>query len=66
MSGDLAGDANRMRHWHSLTREQQVQAIRDLARLGMSERTISAATDLTVEQVRRALGKSSPPGDSRV
>lgn len=37
-----------------LTRDQQVQAIRRLRAMGMSDHTISTATRLSVEQVKAA------------
>jgi uncharacterized protein YoaH (UPF0181 family) len=42
-----------MAHFHSLTREQQADAVRRLAATGMSDFGISAATRLSVEQIRR-------------
>lgn len=45
-----------MRHFLLLDRNQQAQAIRRLVASGMSEHTVSTATGLSVEQVRRVLG----------
>jgi hypothetical protein len=44
-------------HFRSLDREQQAAAIRRLARLGMSDHGIAAATALSVEMVRRILSE---------
>jgi hypothetical protein len=52
---------SRMGHFHTLTREEQAQAIRQLARDGYSDYGISAATQLAIEQVRRVLGDAADP-----
>lgn len=58
----LAGDpdTDRMRHFATLDREQQAQAIRRLANLGWSESSIAAASRLSVEQIRRVLAELHP------
>jgi len=43
-----------------LSQPEQVQAIRKLSRSGMSDHGISAATQLSVEQVRRILAEQTP------
>jgi hypothetical protein len=50
----------RMTHFHTLTRQEQAQAIHRLAREGWSEYGISHATELAIEQVRRVLGTVPP------
>jgi hypothetical protein len=45
-----------MQNFHSLTREQQARAIRDMARDGFSDHGIARATRLSVEMVRRVIG----------
>lgn len=40
-----------------LTRDQQVEAIRRLHALGMSDHTIASATRLSVEMIRRLLAE---------
>ena len=52
-------DADRMRHFHALDREQQAQAIRRLGATGLSEHGIAQATGLSVEMVRQVLGERS-------
>jgi len=52
----------RMAAFESLTREQQIAAIRRLAQNGYTDHGISHATRLSVEQVRQALGERD--GDS--
>ncbi len=49
-------DDARMRAFHALDRSQQEAAIRRLAAVGMTERSIAQATQLSVEFVRRLLG----------
>lgn len=44
-------------HWHTLTREQQADAIRRMHAEGMSDTTIAAATQLTVEFINRVIGQ---------
>jgi len=41
----------------TMTRQQQAQAMRKMAAAGWSEFTISHATALSIEQVRRVLGE---------
>jgi len=48
-------EAAAMRHFHSLSREQQADAIRRLAATGMSEVGIARATRLSIERVRRVV-----------
>lgn len=48
-------EARRRYHFASLNCEQQADAIRRLAAAGHGETTISAATSLSVEQIRRVL-----------
>jgi hypothetical protein len=55
MSAPAQGAA-KMAYFLMLTRDEQVQAIRRLAASGLSDHTISAATQLSVEQVRAILG----------
>ncbi len=52
-------DAMRMRHFHTLAREQQAETVRRLAALGWTDHGISHATLLSVEHVRRALADHS-------
>lgn len=53
----LYGDrGDRMRHYATLSRDEQEAAIRQLARDGHADHTIAHATGLAVEQVRRILG----------
>lgn len=54
-------DADRMRHFHALTREQQAEAIRQLAAAGQSETAIASATGLSVEFVRHVIGERGTP-----
>jgi hypothetical protein len=51
-------------HFLLLSRAEQAGAIRRLATLGWSDFTISAATRLSVEQVRRILAGSLDPAPS--
>lgn len=51
---DADQDAH-MRHFNSLPYQEQLAAIRRLAATGQSERTIAAATALSVEMIRRVL-----------
>lgn len=44
-------------HFLLLTHDQQVQAIRRLHAMGMSDHTIAAATRLSVEMIRRLLAE---------
>ena len=46
-----------MRNFVTLTRAEQAQAIRGLARAGMSDYGIAAATQLSVEMIRNILGQ---------
>jgi hypothetical protein len=60
--GDIGGTldmtALRRMHFHSLSREEQAQAIRRLAVEGRGDHSIAAATGLSVEQIRRVLAIS--------
>ena len=47
-----------MRNFLTLTQDEQAQAIRRLARAGMSDHGIVSATRLSVEMVRKILGNS--------
>lgn len=47
-----------------LTRAEQAAAIRQLARAGLSDWQLAHASRLSVEQIRRILGRGSPPGDA--
>lgn len=49
----------RMNYFLLLTAEQQQQSIRRLARSGMADSSIAAATGLHVDDVRRALAQSA-------
>jgi hypothetical protein len=49
--------ARQMAHFHLLSREEQEQAIRRLANAGYAEQTISAATQLSVEMIKRVLAE---------
>lgn len=51
-------DAQRLRHFAALDREQQAQAIQRLAATGYGDNTIASATGLSVEMIRRILGES--------
>lgn len=55
-------DERRMRHFRELDYSQQREAIRRLAAAGHSDDVISSATQLSLEQVRRALGSDDPQG----
>lgn len=57
LSGTHATDESRMRHFHTLTRSAQGEAIRRLAALGQSEHMIARATGLSVEMIRRVMGE---------
>ena len=46
-----------MRNFAMLTRAEQAQAIRRLARSGMSDHGIASATALSVEMIRTILGQ---------
>jgi hypothetical protein len=59
MPPDASQDA-RTRYFHALPHEEQLAAIRRLSAAGQTERTIAAATALSVEMIRRVLeGKLS-------
>ncbi len=47
----------RLNYFLLLTREEQREAIARLARDGMSDSTIAAATRLSVEMIRKILGE---------
>lgn len=53
----FSGDRARTAHFAALDREQQEQAVRRLAATGMGDHTIAAATQLSIEQIRRILGE---------
>lgn len=53
-----AAPPRELEHFERLDREQQEQAIRQLARDGMSAYAIAAATRLSVEQIRQILAAS--------
>lgn len=59
IGGKLDMTALARMHFHALDREQQAQAVRRLAATGQSEHTISHATGLAVEQVRRVLTEAA-------
>lgn len=59
LSGTHATDEARMRHFHTLTRSAQGEAIRRLAAMGQGEHTIAHATGLSVKQIRRVLAEVS-------
>jgi hypothetical protein len=50
-----------MAHFHTLTRQEQAEAIHRMAAEGWSEYGISHATQLAIEQIRRVLGDAVPP-----
>lgn len=50
-------DRAALRHFHALNFEEQANAIRRLATMGMSDHGIAAATRLSVEFVRRILAE---------
>lgn len=50
-----------MHYFLLLTPEEQQQSVRRLARSGMVDSSIAAATGLSVEQVRRALAQPVAP-----
>jgi DNA-binding NarL/FixJ family response regulator len=50
-------DSKRMEQFHTLSREQQAQAIRQLASSGMTDHGIAAACRLSVEMVRAILSQ---------
>lgn len=45
------------RDFHSLDHEQQLHAVRNMARAGLGDHTIASATGLSVEMVRRFLAE---------
>jgi hypothetical protein len=49
---------SRMNHFVMLSHEDQVEAIKRLARSGMSDHGIAAAAGLAVEQVRSIIGRT--------
>jgi hypothetical protein len=51
------GVSRELFHFQLLDRDQQEQAVRRLAASGMGDYTIAAATRLSVEVIRRILGK---------
>jgi hypothetical protein len=50
-------DPERMRHWHSLTHEQQCLAVLSMADAGQSDIAIAYATGWSREYVRHVLGE---------
>jgi DNA invertase Pin-like site-specific DNA recombinase len=50
-----------LHHFLLLDRQQQAQALRRMVASGMSERTVAAASGLSVEQVRRVIADSDAP-----
>ncbi len=50
-----ASDASRMRHFHALSHDEQVAAIRRLSEDGQSAHGIARATGVSVEQIRALL-----------
>lgn len=55
LSGTHGADECRLRHFHSLTRSAQAEAIRRLQTAGQDEHTIAHATGLSVEMIRAIL-----------
>jgi len=53
VGGALTMDAMARLHFNVLNRDEQAQAIRQLAESGMSDDTIARGTGLTVEEIRR-------------
>jgi hypothetical protein len=51
--------ARQLAHFHLLTREEQAQAIRRMARAGYGEETIASATFLSREMVRQILAEAN-------
>lgn len=49
-----------LHHFLLLDHEEQVAAIQRLARSGMGDYTIAAATGLSVEAIRRIIGERKP------
>jgi hypothetical protein len=54
----MSANDKRMSHFALLTADEQRAAIARLANSGMSESTIAAATMLSIEMIRKILGKS--------
>jgi hypothetical protein len=52
-----ADERARMAHFDTLTRDEQAEAIRQLARDGFGDYEIAAACKLAVEVVRQILGE---------
>lgn len=50
-------DDRRMHYFAMLTHDEQASAIHRLSRSGMSDHGISAATQLSVEMIRKILGE---------
>jgi hypothetical protein len=50
-----------MRHFHSLDRQQQAEAIRRMASTGASELSIASATQLSVEFIRHVPTERGTP-----
>lgn len=55
MRSAVSATPHGLMHFELLDREEQESAIRRLAREGMSEYSIAAATRLSVEMIRRVL-----------
>lgn len=51
----------RMHYFALLSRDEQEQAIRRMAASGLSDHVISAATMLSVEQIKKILGERANP-----
>jgi hypothetical protein len=50
-------DRDRMQNFESLDRQQQAQAIKNMAASGVGDHGIASATKLSVEAVRRVIGE---------
>lgn len=59
LSGTHATDESRMRHFHSLDRSQQAEAIQRLHNAGWTESGIAHATKLSTEMIRRVLAEGA-------
>jgi hypothetical protein len=53
----LDAGARRLLWWNTLSREEQVSAIRRLSAGGMSDHDIAGATKLSVEAIRQVIGR---------
>lgn len=54
-SEGMTVEGARMENFLALSREEQAQAISDLAAVGQGEHTLAHGTGLSVEQIRRVL-----------